>query len=81
MHKPFEVTLTEYSLLSGEVGKLTGRKIVWSRHKSPAAAGRALGSLITGKNRRAAIAPRGMAYRLQVINADTGAAFARNDLL
>jgi hypothetical protein len=72
---PLEVRLTEYRLDTGHVGEDTGRVIVWSRHRSLRAAGRALGSVIMN---RKVTAPRGTAYRYLVHNVDTGETFTRN---
>lgn len=74
----YEVQLREYRLDAGHVGEETGRLIVWSRHRSKSAAGRALGSLISGKRARQVQPPRGMAYRYLVRDSETGADYPRN---
>ena len=46
----FTVQIEPYSLLPGEVGKPVFKPVVMSRHRSPAAARRALVKLITGSD-------------------------------
>lgn len=48
----FHVLLQRYSLAQGEVGAPIGNPILFSQHRSKAAAGRMLGSMISGKRRR-----------------------------
>ena len=47
----YEVCVSRYSLEVGKVGEPIGEPVVVSRHRSLKAAGRRLGSVISGKHR------------------------------
>lgn len=70
------VFVQRYSLETGEVGKFIEGPQFISQHKSVAAAGRMLGSMISGKRRK--LVPAGGCY-LAAINPATGQILSRND--
>lgn len=77
----YHVQLRPYSLAANHVGKSLQNDQTLSQHRSLRAAGRVLGSLISGKRkgelqRRAGM---GNGYRIVVHDHETGQDYARND--
>lgn len=77
----FVVVLEQYSLEPNKVGHLTGVVRVVSSHRSILAAGRVLGSVISGKRRALAKTPTGTAMRYYVLDNATNQRYTRNDCL
>ena len=81
MTNRYNVILTAYSLASGRVGEPIAETNI-SSHRSLAAAGRVLGSLISGKRTADAKAFArqfpGCGLRYVAIDRQTGAEYARN---
>lgn len=75
----YHVQVQPYSLAKGQVGKSLGRDMTLSQHNSLAAAGRALGSHISGNKSGVpqAIAGPGNGYRIVAVDKMTGAEFSR----
>lgn len=77
----FHVTVERYSLAAGRIGEPIGHPEIISSHESKRAAGRVLGSLISGKmartHRRDYEAP-GVGLHLYALDTETGERFARN---
>ncbi len=75
----YHVQVQPYSLAEGQVGKSLGRDMTLSQHNSLAAAGRALGSHISGNKSDVpqAIAGQGNGYRIVAVDKMTGAEFSR----
>lgn len=76
------VYVQRYSLEAGKVGQNIGVPVYISSHKSLAAAGRVLGSLISGKRKREptgyAAPTRGEGLRLYAFDGETGLRYSRN---
>lgn len=74
------VTIQQYSLEAGRVGEHIGAPYVVSQHRSKRAAGRVLGSLISGVRapyRKAFEGPR-VAIKLLAFDTETGDYLPRN---
>lgn len=75
----YHVTIERYSLAAGHVGEPIGHPEIISSHKSKRAAGRVLGSLISGK--RAPVLRQyemGDGLRIYAFDSETGERLPRN---